>query len=210
MIKSILEIEQHIDSLISSRQELFDLKKPIDIKISEISDEIKKQKELLTIEKLKTQMTIKEKFEFLMFEDGLSYDMIRTKEAQNFINNDLGLWLSGYSPFSEQKKFRIKLHKGSNCNLLQHFNSLNLILPFIKPDDDKLNKNISIFEHSLSLNEKMRLQITPDNVFNIIGNIGNRDKIKIQFNDLFSALTYIQKYYYYSSDIEKEDLTILI
>lgn len=201
MTPNIQKIEKKLASLINSRQQLFELKKPIDEKIKNTTEEIQKVRTLLSTEKLKSVMSFEEKFEFLSFEDGRSIDNVRHSAARNLIENELGLWMSGWWPFSQQKGIQIKLHKGTDCNLNQNFESFSKILPLIKPMDKEGNKNISIFENTLSYSESLYLQITPTNEFNLIG---NRNKIKKSFPDFLTALTYIQQYHYYSSTLAED------
>lgn len=194
MNKSIQVIEAEINELINSRNKLFELKKPIEIQISNLSDSINQKKELIINEKINSDLALKDLYELVMFEDGSS-SMTLHRAAQKLIVKDLGLWLSGYSPISEQKQVRLKFIKESSNSLKQHFESLSLIIPFIKPNDEHGNKNISIFENSLSDNGSFNLQITPDNLFNITV---NRKRILQSFNNLLDALTYIQEHHYYA------------
>lgn len=198
MTTNIQKIEQKMATLINSRQKLFDLKKPIDEKIKNTTEEIQKVRTLISTEKLKSVMSFEEKFEFLFFEDGRSIDNVRNSAARNLIENELGLFMSGWCPFSQQKVIQIKLHKGTDSNLNKVFESFSKILPLIKPMDEEGNKNIGIFEHTLSYSESIYLQITPTNEFHLMG---NRNRVKKSFPDLLTALTFIQQYHYYSSSL---------
>ena len=77
-------IEDQIKEKEARRQEIFKIKEPLDKELSELYIQIQKLKEKQTGEKLREDMTLAEKVEWLLFEDCRNYDMKRYKECQNF------------------------------------------------------------------------------------------------------------------------------
>lgn len=198
------DYQKEIDKKEARRTELFKLREPIDLEIEKLYYEIKALKEKQTEQSLEQDMGFVEKFYFLMFEDGCSSDMKRYDAAKELINDELGLWMSGYYPETEQKAVEIMLYKGEGDNLEKTYDSLCKILPLVKPIKEGKEKRFKLFEHTLSeggiyalknVDEKWKLTIT---------SCGRERDIK-EWDNLKEALMYCQEHHYYESSFDEDD-----
>lgn len=191
-------IEEQIKLKESRRQEIFKIKEPLDKELIELYNQIQKLKEKQTEAKLKEDMTLGEKIEWLLFEDGHSSDMKRYNECQRFFQ-ELGLWVSGYCPYSEQKSLQVMLYKGAQDNLDKTFESINLVLPFIKPINDEGERRFKLFEHTLSEHGIYDLKVDKEGVWTLNKTTYGRKRVEKTFENLYDALKYCQQHHYYES-----------
>lgn len=196
------EIKVNIDNLQSVREFLFKQKKEIDRKLLDNYKSIEKLKELDSIKFLqKTDLTFKEKVDFLLFEDGHAPKNSHN-ECYSFFNSELsGLYVSGYFPFNNQKSIQIKLLKGVNCNIESVYNSLNKILDIIKPFNDKGDKLFSLFEYTLSEYESYNIILNKDNEWKLVN---GRYQTLEKFESMRQMLDYCQKHHYYQSSLPED------
>ena len=194
-------IEEQIKLKESRRQEIFKIKEPLDKELIKLYNQIQKLKEKQTEAKLKEDMTLGEKIEWLLFEDGHSSDMKHYNECQRFFQ-ELGLWVSGYYPYSEQKSLQVMLYKGAQDNLDNTFESINLVLPFIKPINDEGERRFKLFEHTLSEHGIYDLKVDKEGVWALNKTTYGREKVEKTFENLYDALKYCQKHHYYESSDE--------
>lgn len=196
-------LEEKIKEKETRRQEIFKMKEPLDKELDKLYNQIQKLKEKQTVAKLEQGMTLGEKIEWLLFEDGHSSDSKRYEECQKFFR-ELGLWTGGYYPFSEQKSLEIMLYKGVQDNLDKTFDAINVVLPFIKPMNNKGDRRFKLFEHTLSEWGIYDLKVDKEGVWTLNKTTYGREKVEKTFESLYAALKYCQKYHYYESS-EDED-----
>lgn len=196
-------IEEKIKEKEARRQEIFKIKEPLDNELLKLYDEIQKLKKEQSEIKLKEDMTLGEKIEWLLFEDGYSSDTKRYKECQKFFN-ELGLRCSGYYPYSEQKALEVMLYKGVQDNLDKTFKALNLVIPFIKPINDRGERRLKLFEHTLSEWGIYDLKQSKEGVWTLNKTTYGRERVEKTFENLYDALKYCQQHHYYESS-EYED-----
>lgn len=157
-----------------------------------------KQKEA----KLEEDMTLAKKVEWLLFEDGSSSDMKRYNECRNFFQ-EMGLLVGGYYPFSEQRAIEIMLYKGVQDNLDKTFEAISLVLPFIKPINDKGERRFKLFEHTLSEWGIYDLRFDKVGTWTLNKTTYGRKNVEETFENLYDALKYCQKHHYYESSEEE-------
>lgn len=194
-------IEDQIKEKEARRQEIFKIKEPLDKELSELYIQIQKLKEKQTEEKLREGMTLGEKIEWLLFEDGYNSDRKRYEECQKFFL-ELGLRVSGRYPYSEQKALEIMLYKGVQDNLDKTFESVNIVLPFIKPINDKGERRFKLFEHTLSEWGIYDLKVDKEGVWTLNKTTYGRERVEKTFENLYDALKYCQQHHYYESSDE--------
>lgn len=194
-------IEEQIKQKEARRQEIFKIKEPLEKELSELYIQIQKLKEKQTEAKLEEDMTLAEKVEWLLFEDGYNSDRKRYEECQKFFL-ELGLWVSGYYPYSEQKALEIMLYKGVQDNLDKTFESVNTVLPFIKPINDRGERRFKLFEHTLSECGICDLKVDKEGVWTLNKTTYGREKVEKTFENLYDALKYCQQHHYYESSDE--------
>lgn len=192
MSASLNEIQSKIDALSSDNKELFESKKPIDLKISENSLKIKTLKEDYSKTFLANpDLSFKDKFEFLMFENGASGNKTIETALKLLFKNELpAIKASGYFSFSSQKTISIALIKGDNCNIQAVYQDLNKIIDFIKPANvDTLSQYSSHY-----------LKLSSDNVWSL--KVG---RSHTNFNSLLDLLTYCQEHHFYESSFPEDN-----
>ena len=116
----------------------------------------------------------------------------------------MGLWVSGYYPFSEQNAIEIMLYKGAEDNLEQTYESLNVILPFIKPINEEGDRRFKLFEHTLSEWGVYDLRLSKEGVWTLNKTTYGREKVEKTFENLYDALKYCQQHHYYESSDEED------
>lgn len=80
-----------------------------------------------------------------------------------------------------------------------------IYLPYIKPMkyEDKFTKGVSIFEKTLSEFGSYSLFVFDDNDVKLIKTTYGSDDILKEFDNLFSAISYIQKHHYYEKRLKR-------
>jgi hypothetical protein len=174
------------------------LKEPLDAELKRLYDEIQELKEKQTEIKLKEDMTLGEKIQWLLFENGYDSDMKRYYEADKFFK-DMGLWVSGYYPHSQQKALEIMLYKGAQDNLDKILEGIKTVLPFIKPMNAKGERRFELFEHTLSEWGIYDLRINKYDVWILNKTTYGREEVEKVFDNLYEALKYCQEHHYYES-----------
>lgn len=106
MTDKIHDLQEKLFSLTTQKNELQAQIKPLQVQLSSVFKEIQSLTEKISEEKLNTNLSEQEFFDFVMFEDGSSIDQVRYNKASSYIQ-ELGLFMSGYSPFSKQKKSHV-------------------------------------------------------------------------------------------------------
>lgn len=191
-------IEEQIKLKEARRQEIFKIKEPLEDELVKLYDEIQKIKEKQTEAKLEEDMTLAEKVEWLLFEDGRSSDMKRYNECRNFFQ-EMGLLVGGYYPFSEQRAIEIMLYKGVQDNLDKTFEAISLVLPFIKPINDEGERRFKLFEHTVSEWGIYDLRFDKVGTWTLNKTTYGRKNVEETFENLYDALKYCQKHHYYES-----------
>lgn len=199
----IKKLEKQIRDKESRRSELFKLKEPIDKELESLYEDIKNLKEEITKAKLKQEMSFEEKFEYLMFEDGIGSDMERYNAAQKMLS-DMGFHMGGYSPHSNQKCVQLMLYKGVNDNLKEVYDNFTKILPLIKPNTDKGEKRFKLFEHTLSEDGVYEL-VFDGNMIKLVVWRYHRESMIKEWDKLKDALLYCQEYHYYESSLDDDN-----
>lgn len=195
-------IEEQIKQKEARRQEIFKIKEPLDEELVKLYNQIQKLKEKQTEAKLEEDMTLAEKVEWLLFEDGRSSDMKRYNECRNFFQ-EMGLLVGGYYPFSEQRAIEIMLYKGVQDNLDKTFEAISLVLPFIKPINDEGERRFKLFEHTLSEWGIYDLRFDKVGTWTLNKTTYGRKNVEKTFENLYDALKYCQKHHYYESSEEE-------
>lgn len=195
-------IEKQIADKEARRAELFKLKEPIDKELMKLYEEITKLNEKLTKAKLNQEMSFEEKFEYLMFENGIGSDMERYREAEKMLS-ELGFHMGGYCPYSKQKCAQIMLYKGVNDNVEQVYENLVKILPLIKIHNEKGEKRFKLFEHSLSENGVYELVLKDNSTKLVVWRYHQENFIK-EWANLKDALLYCQQHHYYESSFTED------
>ena len=71
----ITKLEKQIAEKEARCKEIWDIKKPLDAELTKLRNQIEKIQDKITEAKLKKDMTLGEKIEWLLHEDGYSSDM---------------------------------------------------------------------------------------------------------------------------------------
>jgi len=133
-----------IKELQKQRTALFDQISPLQEKVASLHNEIKILQESITTETMKLEQTEQERFDFLMAENGGSSDMVRYHEAEKFIRS-MGLYMSGYCPFSQQRTADFFVFKNDRERNIQTIESLKKAITLYKPMDENGNKWFRVF-----------------------------------------------------------------
>jgi phage-related protein len=202
MSYSLQEIQSQIDALSAANKELFEVKKPIDLKISENYSKIKNLKEDYSKTFLSNpELSFNDKFEFLMFENGSSGDPTISAAINLLFKNELpALKVAGYFSFSSQKSISVALIKGINCNLQNVYQDLNKIIDLIKPSNASGDKIFDLFEHTLSKYSSYCLKLSSSNVWSLV-----EGRSHTNFDSLMDLLIYCQENHYYESSLPADN-----
>jgi hypothetical protein len=111
----------------------------------------------------------------------------------------IGLRSCGYNIETEQTCIQIAMIRGDQVQFEKVISGLNIVMPFLK-DDKKGNLKIHIMEESLSYHASYSLVINrKDKTFKVCRNgFTNRE-----YNNLESAIAYIQENLWYENDDEE-------
>lgn len=204
-----MKLETKIKQLETERAELFRQKEPIDNRLIEIYDELQPLYEKRGKKEVKA---LKGKLDFelmLMPETG---SMAKHREAERQVQS-LGLWRSGYYAATMQSCIEVML---SPTNLQQTYDSVMLMLPYIKPFPDvtpdgnevpeyfKNKKILGIFEHNLSKYAVYQFAISEDGTSEIIATRYGHTSVHFTAPTIMDGLKYIQKNLPYETD-EKDE-----
>ncbi len=138
--------------------------------------------------------------EYYLFEDGFVSGE-RYSEREQFWTNK-GLWCSGYTPYIEQVYLKLMLYKEDKDNLEQTINSIEEIIPFLKPQKDGM-KHLGIFEHTLSEFGIWSVKFDEEE-FQLNLCCYGRESIEKRFDNLRSLVEYVQQHHYYEISKERE------
>lgn len=178
-MNTIEKLKQQAVEIEKQRNAIFEQIKPLQEKNAILFNEQKKINEKITIETLKTNLTLQEKFDFLMYENGISSDMIRYNEANKFIL-DFGLYMSGYCKFSEQRSVSVFIYYRDKEANKKSISSLYEIIPLFKPMNEKGDKIFQFFC------KDQNIVVHSNGTFSINGNtLYNSDKNFSTLEDLF-------------------------
>lgn len=155
-MSKLLELEQKLSQLEQQKIELQEKIKPFQQKLNSVWDEIKTITTEISKEKLNSDLSEQDYFDFVMFENGYSSDMIRYKAAQKLIQ-DLGLFMNGYCQFSNQRMADVFIYRNDINYNNKTIQSLKKLVPLFKPMDQEGNKYFSVFC------KDYRVFFTPDN-----------------------------------------------
>ncbi len=155
-MSKLLELEQKLSQLEQQKIELQEKIKPFQQKLNSVWDEIKTITTAISEEKLNSELSEQDYFDFVMFENGYSSDMIRYKAAQKLIH-DFGLFMNGYCQFSNQKMADVFIYKNDINHNNKTIQSLKKLVTLFKPMDAEGNKYFSVFC------KESRIVFSPDN-----------------------------------------------
>lgn len=139
----ISELEKKLNSIKERRDDLFAIMKPIQEELSTLYKEMTLLGEEITKAKFKIEMTEQERFDFLMEENGSS-NMVLYNAANEYIVS-LGLYMSGYCPFSQQKTSEVFIYKFNHEKNVKTIESLKKLVSLYKPMDEDGNKFFKVF-----------------------------------------------------------------
>jgi hypothetical protein len=140
----IEELAQKLKNIEDERSKIFAQIKPLQEKASVLYAEMTLIKEDITKATLLLEQSEQERFDFLMEEKGHGTDEIRYRAAEKFIRS-LGLYMSGYNPFSEQKSSDVFIFKHDAERNEQSIESLKKLVELYKPMDSHGNKKFRVF-----------------------------------------------------------------
>lgn len=127
------------------------------------------------------------------------------RECQNRLQA-IGLMSSGYNSDVMQRVVQIALIKNDPNSLESIFNGLTEVLPFLKPI--KGAKHIAIMERSLHAYGSSYFLHLRGNKFTLIERSYNRNQSLKSFDDLRSALEYVQSNFYYKDALAEKRSSI--
>jgi len=115
--------------------------------------------------------------------------------------SSIGLGICGYNIETEQTCIQIAMIRGDQVQFDKVISGLNIVMPFLKDDKDG-ELAIGIIEESLSCNASYSLVINrKDKIFKVCRDgFTNRE-----YNNLESAIAYIQENLWYKENNEDED-----
>lgn len=193
------ELEKEIAAANARRQELFNLKEPIDNELVSNYEKLEQLKQ----ERTKLLLPQKENdWVWLLEETGSGGDQVKLRAICNKIES-MGLYCSGYNPKTEQRAIKLMLTKNDEESYTQTIASLEILLPYIKADPEDGYKYFGIFETSLSAGGVFYLRIGEKN--SILGRTvyGHDREIKT-FLTVAEAVKYIQENHWYKKIKRKE------
>lgn len=139
-------------------------------------------------------MTKEEEIQYFLFEDG-DVSGKRFKERTKFWQRT-SLWPSGYFPCTEQINLRLKLIKNSKESLRSTLDSLDRVLPLIKPHPDG-KKRFGVFEHTLAEFGSYYIEIS-EYCYDLVVYRWRRKSKVASFQNLGDLVKYVQEHHYYT------------
>jgi len=190
------QLLKELETAEQERKNLFKQMKPIENKLNINNKTIDDINEKITEIELKEPRTEKERIEYFL--DASSNDSSKKYNERDKFFKELfgnsGFYFSGvYHQKTPQYLLSIKLTKGNKESLQNHIEQITKLLPSIKENEDGY-KVFGIFEHTLSRHTSYELHINETNNEYILSEGRWREQ---KFNDLETALKYIQKNHYY-------------
>lgn len=147
-MKSIDQLKNEIAQLEAERSSIFEKIHPLQEQATKLFSEIKAVNEKLTVAILASELTEQERFDFIMYQNGVSIDSNRHDEARKFIT-ELGLYMLGYNPFSNQNMSSVFIYRhGKNTKTIE---SIKKLAQLYKPMDEEGNIVFPVFctDHSI-------------------------------------------------------------
>lgn len=141
---SIEKLHAQLKAVQERRAQIFEQIKPLQDQALALYADIQKINAEITQETLKTEQTEQECFDFLMDEDGGSSDQLRYDSANKLIRS-MGLYMSGYCPFSKQRLADVFVFKFDDARNVQSIASIKKLIELFKPMDEEGNKYFKIF-----------------------------------------------------------------
>lgn len=136
---SIEQLNAKLKATKEQREQIFEQITPLQEKAVLLYNEIKEINEAITKETLKTVQSEQDRFDFLLAETGFGSDMVRYNAADAFIRS-MGLYMSSYCPFSQQRTSEVFIFKKNDEGNLQSIESLKKLITLYKPMDEEGNK----------------------------------------------------------------------
>lgn len=181
--------QEQLDALLKERELLQAQIKPLRERLSQTYDEVMDLKTQIDNEKLENSSKKEIDFEFILkFEEFETRPMRQERERQIKL---LGLDLGGYFLDTLQNAIHIGLHEDNDIRTKLIHDSLQKVIPYIKPSPEHNLKVIDLDEHTLSEFCNWTLGIN-DGEFHLLRN----NRISKSFSSLIELLKYCQKYHY--------------
>lgn len=185
--------EVKIKNFILDNQSSFDRKKNTALDIDNINQKIAIQKQILNdIFIHDNQYSISDKITFLLDENSELSPHSYFNCIDFFKQKLTGLSISGYFPYSRQRKVKVSLVQGDINNLHNVLNNINKIIDYIKPYNDNGDKLLSLNHHSSTA-----IKRSPDLCWSIVDKYDNQLNA---FNSLIETLMYCQDNYFHASN----------
>lgn len=176
---SLEQMNAKIKDLASQRAQIFEQIKPLQEKAISLYQNIQELNEAITVKTLKSEQSEQDRFDFLMAESGFCSDTLRYNTA-NTIIRDMGLYMSGYCEFSQQRSAEVFIYKfDGGCNE-KSIEAIKKLIELFKPMDKEGNKTFKVFC------EDYTIFAHPDNTFSLR---------KRRFQNDFSTLEELFAYY---------------
>lgn len=141
---SLEQLHAKLKETHGQRDKIFEQIKPLQEKVSSLSKKITDLTEAITVETLKTEQSEQDRFDFLMAESGSGLDHVRYNAA-NLLIHDMGLYMSGYCQFSQQKAVHVFVFKFDDARNEQIIASIKKLSNLLKPMDAEGNKHFKVF-----------------------------------------------------------------
>lgn len=143
-MKSLEQMQAQLKEIHAQRAQLFEKIKPLQEKASSLYKKITDLTEAITVETLKTEQSEQERFDFLMAESGIGSDMTRYNAASTLIR-EMGLYMTGYCPFSQQRSAEIFIYKLDDAANEKSIAAIKKLVKMFKPMDEEGNKTFKVF-----------------------------------------------------------------
>lgn len=141
---SLEQLHAQIENLSAQRAQIFEQIKPLQEKATSLYKDISDLNEAITVETLKTEQSEQDRFDFLMAESGIGSDMTRYNAASTLIR-EMGLYMTGYCPFSQQRAAEIFIYKFDDEANEKTVAAIKKMVEMLKPMDEEGNKIFKVF-----------------------------------------------------------------
>lgn len=157
---SLEQMHAQIENLSAQRAQIFEQIKPLQEKAVSLYQNITDLNEAITVETLKTEQSEQDRFDFLMAESGVCSDTLRYNKANTLIR-EIGLYMSGYCEFSQQRSAEVFIYKLDNEANEKSISAIKKLIELFKPMDKEGNKTFRVFC------EDYTIFVHPDNTFSL-------------------------------------------
>lgn len=141
---SLEQMHAQLKDIHAQRSKIFEQIRPLQEQAASLYKQITDINDEITSATLKTDQSEQDRFDFVMAENNSGSDMKRYNAANNMIR-DMGLFMSGYCEFSQQRSAEAIIYKLDEESNEKTIASIKKLIELFKPMDEEGNKIFKVF-----------------------------------------------------------------